>query len=748
MVTDRQFRRLRTLLQTERTLAHAADRAGLDEKTARKYRDSETLPSQRTAPHTRRTREDPFQDVWPELQEKLRLNPGLQAKTLFLDLQRRFPGRYPDGQLRTLQRRIKQWRALEGPPKEVFFAQIHEPGQLCASDFTHMTELGVTIAGEPFDHLVYHFVLTYSNWETGTVCFSESWESLCDGLQNALWELGGVPRLHRTDRLGAAVQADPDPERFTRRYQELLAHYGLKPQAIAARQAHQNGDVEQSHHRFKQAVDQALLLRGSRDFAARGEYRASLRKIMAGRNANRRERFAEELMVLSAPPARRLEMRRVKARVDTGSTIHVGGNTYSLASRLIGEWVGIRIGAGSLGVWHGVRRVDHVPRLRGRGKHRIDYRHIIDWLVRKPGAFEAYRYRDASFPTSRFRMAYDVLTRQTPARAAAEYLAILHLAAREGETAVDEALRWLLDQEQPLGVSAVAELVAQGRRLPPVTDVTVAAVDLRLYDQLLLGEEVNDHEPRGHESAIDCISEGVAPAHGAEQLRGAGPPGPAGIAQLRAIPAGAGRAGVPGAAWASDRAVAAGVAAAAGEDPGGAEPEAAPAEGGAAGAGPAGRDVPGPVRERAGLRQPGQREDPCAIINFSGIDSFRATGLFPGLWLDGSGPAGGQAGPEAEPAVQELSRYEALVLDDLGYVQQSREEMEVLFSLLSERYERGSVLLSGNLAFSGWESIFKDAMMTAAAIDRLVHHCVIVELNVPSYRAEQAGKARQTTTTA
>jgi DNA replication protein DnaC len=95
-----------------------------------------------------------------------------------------------------------------------------------------------------------------------------------------------------------------------------------------------------------------------------------------------------------------------------------------------------------------------------------------------------------------------------------------------------------------------------------------------------------------------------------------------------------------------------------------------------------------------------------------------------------------------------LSRYEVLILDDLGYVQQSREEMEVLFSLLAERYERGSVMLSSNLASSGWEAIFKDAMMTAAAIDRLVHHCVILELNVPSYRAEQARKARQTTTTA
>jgi hypothetical protein len=357
MVTDRLFRRLRKLIQTEDTLVQAADKAGVDEKTARKYRDSDSLPSQRRVPRTWRTREDPFQDVWPELLELLRLNPGLQAKTLFLDLQRRFPGRFPDVQLRCLQHRIKRWRALEGPPKEVFFAQIHEPGRLAESDFTCMAKLGVTILGEPFDHMVYHFVLTYSNWEAGTVCFSESsesFESLSEGLQNALWELGGVPRRHRTDRLSAAVNNDPDSNMFTRRYKALLTHYGLEGQAIQPRQANENGDVEQSHHRFKQAVDQALMLRGSRDFAGRGDYQGFLRKLMAGRNANRKERFHEEIAALSSLPARRLEMtRRLKARVDSGRTIHVGGNTYSLPSRLIGEQVDVYVGAETLEIWHG-----------------------------------------------------------------------------------------------------------------------------------------------------------------------------------------------------------------------------------------------------------------------------------------------------------------------------------------------------------------------------------------------------------
>jgi hypothetical protein len=654
MVTDRQFRRLRKLFQTETTLAHAADRAGIDEKTARKYRDSDALPSQMSTPHTWRTREDPFQDVWPELQELLRLNPGLQARTLFLDLQRRFPGRFPDGQLRTLQRRIKQWRALAGPPKEVFFGQTHEPGRLAESDFTHMAELGVTIAGEPFDHLVYHFVLTYSNWEVGTVCFSESFESLSEGLQNALWELGGVPRRHRTDRLTAAVNNDSDSGTFTRKYQALLAHYGLEAQAIQPRKANQNGDVEQSHHRFKQAVDQALMLRGSREFASRSEYQTFLRKLMAGRNANRKERFAEERAVLSSLPARRLEMaRRVKARVDSGSTIHLGGNVYSLPSRLIGEMVEVHVGAEFLEIWHGARRVDRLPRLRGRGKHRIEYRHVIDWLVRKPGAFEEYRYRDAMFPTSRFRMAYDVLRDQRPGRAVKEYLAILHLAAREGESGVDEALRFLLDGERQPDGEAVAEVLRQGRRLPAVTDVSIVDVDLTMYDRLLEPREEHEFQRDRYESPIDRQSQGAAPTDDASQFRGAGATGGAGVAELRALPAGADGAGMSGAAWTPDRAVAAGVAAAAGEDPSDVGPEASAAEGGAASAGAPGWGVRGPVRECPGVREPGEWEDARSICDRSRIDPIGTTGLLPQLRADGPGPACGQAGPEAEPVFQE-----------------------------------------------------------------------------------------------
>jgi hypothetical protein len=184
-------------------------------------------------------------------------------------LLQKYPGQFAEGQLRTLQRRLKAWRATQGPAKEVFFSQVHPPGRLGASDFTHMTSLGVTIAGQTFEHLVYHFVLTYSNWETATVCFAESFESLSEGLQNAWWELGGVPERHRTDRLSAAVNNPSQRHEFTQRYESLLEHYGLVGEKINARQAHENGDVEQSHRRFKEAVEQALLLRGHRDFASR-----------------------------------------------------------------------------------------------------------------------------------------------------------------------------------------------------------------------------------------------------------------------------------------------------------------------------------------------------------------------------------------------------------------------------------------------------------------------------------------------
>jgi hypothetical protein len=276
---------------TEETQEVAAAKAGMDVKTARKYLRARRLPSELRAERHWRTHQDGFAEVWPEITSQLSTTPGLEAKTIFAALQRQYPERFADGQLRTLQRRIKRWRASEGPAQEVYFVQEHRAGELCESDFTHLTDLAITIAGEPFAHMLFHFVLRYSNWETGTICYTESFASLSEGLQNALWELGGVPLLHRTDRMTAAVNNLAEQAEFQKNYQALLRHYNLDGRRIQAGRPNENGDLEQRHHRFRRALDQALMLRGSRDFVAIEEYRVFLGKLFEQLNSGRKTRL-------------------------------------------------------------------------------------------------------------------------------------------------------------------------------------------------------------------------------------------------------------------------------------------------------------------------------------------------------------------------------------------------------------------------------------------------------------------------
>lgn len=490
MVTDQQVRRLFKLVQTINHFGIASAKAGMDEKTARKYVGLGKIPSEVKKEHDWRTREDPFEDVWSDIQLKLEINPNLEAKTLFEYIQRGSPGSFADGQLRTLQRKIKAWRAAEGPAKEVFFAQIHKPGELGQSDFTHMDTLGITISGSPFRHLIYHFVLTYSNWEAGTVCFSESFESLSQGLQNALWTLGGVPKMHRTDCLTTAVQKADHPDEFTRRYKDLLDHYGLTGCKTNPDSPHENGDVEQRHHRFKRAVEQALLLRGSREFTSRSDYEKFLQGLFNQLNAGRRERYQQEHLVLRRLPEKRIETcKKITTTVGPSSTIRINHNVYSVDSRLIGESIQARLYVERLDIWYGQKKVDTLPRLRGEGRHAINYRHIIDSLVRKPGAFENYRYRDDLFPTTRFRIAYDSLKRRHALPVAAkQYLNILYLAASLGESSVDETLRMLIENNVEPGDEQVKTIMESKQQMPAVTEIHITDVDLTSYDELLQEE--------------------------------------------------------------------------------------------------------------------------------------------------------------------------------------------------------------------------------------------------------------------
>ncbi len=486
MVTDNQVRKLMKLSKREKTLGQASAKAGMDEKTARKYLRVQKLPSGLKTEHTWKTREDPFVSDWEAVKNKLELNPGLEGKTLFEDLQRRFPGKYQDGQLRTFQRKVKQWRVLSGPEKEIYFSQNHEPGRMCQSDFTHMGSLGITIEGSRFEHLIYHFVLTYSNWESGTICFSESYESLSEGFQNAIWELGGTPLKHQTDSLSAAVRKPNSQEEFTERYSALLRHYKIEGQKTNPSSPNENGTIEQRNHRFKRAVEQSLLLRGSRNFMSREEYEVFLKDIFAQLNSGRRKKLLEEIAKLRSMPKERLEsVKQTKVKVSKGSTIRVNHNVYSVASRLIGQEVKIKLYVEHLELWYGQKCIEKIPRLKGVDKSRIEYRHIITWLVRKPGAFTNYIYREEMFPTHRFRMAFDILQRRKPGKANKEYLGILYLAARENEQRVDRILLYLIENEEEISKKKVEELLGEEANENNIQQIKIEAVNLSRYDNLL-----------------------------------------------------------------------------------------------------------------------------------------------------------------------------------------------------------------------------------------------------------------------
>jgi len=421
----------------------------------------------------------------------LDINSGLEAKTIFTYLQEKYNSKFQDGQLRTLQRKIKIWRALEGPPKEVFFPQVHRPGELSQSDFTDLSAIGITIQRKKFDHLLYHFVLTYSNWETGTVCFSESYESISLGLQNALWELGCVPKYHQTDCLSAAVNNLSSKDEFTEKYNGLLKHYKLSGKKTNPESPNENGDIEQSHNRFQKALSQKLMLRGSRDFDSREEYQKFLKTLFDELNSNRSEKFKEELKQMKQLPLRRLESCTVQtARVTKFSTINIRTNIYSLHSRLRGEIVKVKIYPENLQVWYAGKMIDNLPRLIGKKKHRINYRHIIDWLVRKPGAFANYRYRDDLFPTIHFRIAYDKLQMNYPSKADKEYLQILYLAATESEIVVNDVLKYLINKDYIINKLVVESLLNSRQQIKLNYDVEIDEVDLADFDILLDDKEV------------------------------------------------------------------------------------------------------------------------------------------------------------------------------------------------------------------------------------------------------------------
>ena len=492
--TNAQVRILMSERKKRRTQEQAAVKANLkSRKTVAKYEQLGLLPSQLRKPRTYRTRSDAFAEDWSQIEEMLAEAPELEAKALFEWLQEQNPAKYQTKQMRTFQRRVARWRALN-QPQIATLAQVHEPGEIMELDGTWMTKLEVIIQGQKFKHMLIHCVLSYSNWEWGRIVQSESLGAVRLGLQSTLLKLGYVPRIVQTDnssaatrQLGIREETEGNIRRtYTRDYLHLLEHYGLEPQTIHVGNPNENADVEASHGTLKRALKQELLLRGSRQFENLESYEAYLFQVMDKRNKQRQERLAEEIAVMKPLKATPLATSiKHKVRVSSGSLIRVLKKSYSVPTSLIGKEVTVYVHEWSLDVYYAGQLVDTLPRLIGQGTHHINYRHLIGTLLRKPGGFRQYRYREDLFPQLIFRLAWEQLNQwHPPRRADIIYLRVLSLAARTFESDVAAALEMLVNRGQNWDETDVKSLVAPEPVVVP--QLNRGAVELGYYDQLLV----------------------------------------------------------------------------------------------------------------------------------------------------------------------------------------------------------------------------------------------------------------------
>ena len=489
MHRDAQVRLYRKKRMDEKTQEAAAAGAGMSVRSGRRW-ETGGLPSQERAERDWRTRADPFAGVWSsEVEPLLKADEKgvLEAKTLIEVLKERHPEEYGEAQLRTLQRRVREWRALYGPSKEVMFEQTHGPGKLGAVDFTNCNGLEVTICRRQFDHLLFELVLAYSRWTYVDLAFGETFEALVEGVQGAVWEAEGCPGTLRSDNLSAATHelARTGGRALNRRFADVLDHYGMKSTRIEPGESHQNGVVEKAHDLLKSMLAQELVLRGSRDFESQEGYLGWVRQRVAKkRNAAAELLMVEERKHLLPLPAHRVpNYTKHEPRVRKWSTISVGRRVYSVPSRLIGQEVEVRQYPNVVEVRYADKVVETMPRLRGEKDHRIDYRHVIWSLVRKPGAFAAYRFREELFPTLTFRRAYDALRERRGDRADVEYVRVLHLAASTMEVTVERALQTLLERKEPFDYLAVKAIAHPEQ--PSIPEVKIGEPDFAGYDSLL-----------------------------------------------------------------------------------------------------------------------------------------------------------------------------------------------------------------------------------------------------------------------
>jgi transposase InsO family protein len=487
--------------------ALAAAKASISTATAYRYEQDHQLPSSRKMPRGRR-RPDPLVDFFDaEVVPMLKAAPELRAVAIFEEMQRRYPN-LSAGTRRTLERRIRSWRAMHGADQEVIFRQVHEPGRMGLSDFTDMADLGVTIAGVALDHRLYHFRLAYSGFEHAHVILGgESFVALAEGLQNALWALGGAPHEHRSDSLSAAFRNLDHAARddLTRRYDALCSHYGMQPSRNNRGVAHENGAIESAHGHLKKVLRDALLMRGTRDFDDLASYRRFIDEIVSRKNAHHAKRIDAERPALQLLPGQRTcDHEETIVTVTSSGGFTLRKVFYTVPSRLIGHRLRVRLYDDRLDLFVGATLLMTLARGRapssGKRAHVVDYRHVIHALRRKPMALLNLVYRDQLFPREAYRRTFDRLLEKIPQKSACRLMVELLMLAHERGCEADLAAQLARD----LAAGQLPDLVALSAQFAPdpaaLPDVVVHLTPLDDYETLL-GADINEAEDQAEEAA-------------------------------------------------------------------------------------------------------------------------------------------------------------------------------------------------------------------------------------------------------
>ena len=485
-ITDHQYQRLMNEIKKgEGVIGHAAMKSGMDRKTARRYLRAGQRPANLNKPHTWRTREDPVKAIWGEAERQLHNNPGLEAQELFEELLRKSPGAADPRALRTFRRRVAQWRRKHGPDIEVFFPQVREPGESMQLDWTDANQLSVSIGGRPYPHKLCHSILPYSNAEWAVPCQSESTSSLIVGSQDAFQEFGGVTERLQTDQSSTATHqlSNGSKERgYNELYLALCDHLAVKPRTTAVDCPDQNGDIESMNGHLKRRLEQKLLLRGSRDFRSQEDYAAFVTSLCRELNRRRGPKVIEEFKTLRPLPTGRFpDTVDVTARVSCFATVRIKKLPFSVPARLIGAVVQALVSEKTVRIFYEGKEVARHPRIPGKG--RVHYRHVIKWLVRKPGAFAAYQFREDLFPQPVYRQTHERLKAIDEGRADRTYLLILELAHDRGEDVVASALGGLLREGLVPSENTVKDRLS--KPAPSLAAVTPFVPSMRRYDALL-----------------------------------------------------------------------------------------------------------------------------------------------------------------------------------------------------------------------------------------------------------------------